>query len=349
LQNRHGRPLGICLFIEAENSIIAKPSLQLVSIAKELDRRLMKGVNALIIGEGTDEIAAELINYGVDIVWAIEDAQVRPYMEDTLVELVTLALRKIEPEIFLGGATILGRSLFPRIAVRLETGLTADCMELELDPDNNLIQIRPASGDSLVAKIITPARRPQMATVRPGIFSLPLKGNYQGKVIQLPNEDIAGSKLNLVDSQENDIRLDCLEEAKIIVAAGRGFLAPGNLELGRRFAACLGGAFGVTRAIVDEGWIDYPYQIGLSGKIVAPKLYIACGISGAVQHRVGIRNSQTVIAINNDPQAGIFDIADYGIVGDLFQVIPAIMEGLTHYGNDPEQTFLKELKKGRMP
>jgi electron transfer flavoprotein alpha subunit len=349
LKNRHDYPLGICLFIEAENGKIIKSSLELVSIAEKLNGRLKSGVNAIFVGEGTSEIASELITYGVDIIWTVEDSNVQPYMEDMLIDIVTLALRKIKPEIFLGSATTLGRSIFPGIAVRLATGLTADCTGLELDPDNNLIQIRPASGGSLMAKIITPEHRPQMATVRPGTFSLPLKNDHKGKVIQLSNDRIAGSKIKNGGSQTNDIWLDCLEEAEIIVAAGRGFLASDNLELGRKFAACLGGAFGVSRAIVDEGWIDYPYQIGLSGKSVAPKLYIACGISGAIQHQVGIKNSQIVIAINNDPEASIFDIADYGIVGDLFQVIPAIMEELSHCRIEPAKVFLKELEEGRRP
>lgn len=323
-----GKYSKIGLFIEAWQGEPAPSSLELISIAQILNAKLAGEIEALVVGENTEAVARQLILYGVDRVWKMECTGIAPYMEDVFAERLALLVEAAQPDILLGSATPLGRSVFPRVAVKLGTGLTADCTELELDNQQKLVQIRPAMGGNTLARIITPAHYPQMATVRPGVYPLPNPKDYQGEVIPFDGPAKLLSGLALLDEVRYHQGEAANLEAEIVIAAGRGVKTPQNLERIQQFAFGVGAGFGVTRALVDEGWIDYRYQIGLTGKTVAPKVYIACGISGAVQHQIGIRNSGTIVAINQDPQAMIFDYADYGVVGDLFEVLPAVMERL---------------------
>lgn len=330
VSNGHIINPGICIFIEVSDGKLQNSSLELLSISKKLNITLNSGIEAILVGSNIKNLAAQVLAYGADKVWVIDNPEAISYQEDVIIRLLTLALKKIKPAIFLGSATVLGRSVFPRIAVKLETGLTADCTELDIDEKTNkLVQVRPAFGGNLMAKILTPHYRPQMATIRPGVFELPeIENTNTGEIEFLKDISAPGSDFELISDERQITNAVNLSDAEIIVSAGLGIQHPKNLELIRQFAGFLGGAFGVTRGVVEAGWIDSTYQIGLTGKTVRPKIYIACGISGAIQHQVGIRNSDTIIAINNDPNAMIFDIADYGIVHDLFEVIPAIVEDL---------------------
>jgi electron transfer flavoprotein alpha subunit len=315
----------IGLFIEVQDGKPLASSLELISIAQQLKEKLAGRIEAFVIGENTDEVAHTLISYGTDKVWKFEATAIAAYMEDVLAEIVAKAIELTKPELLLGSATNLGRSLFPRIAVKLRTGLTADCTELDIDSQKNLVQVRPAMSGSTMARIITPAHRPQMATIRPGVYPQPDKiAGHGGEIALLPALSRRESKIELLYEMKHSEAHLVNFNTDIVVAAGRGIQEARNLQLVRQFASLLGGSFGVTRALVDASWVDYQYQIGLTGKTVSPKVYIACGISGAIQHRVGIQNSATIIAINKDPKAMIFNFADYGIVGDLCEVLLAI-------------------------
>ena len=231
-----------------------------------------------------------------------------------------------KPYIVLGGATSVGRSFIPKVAIRQNTGLTADCTQLDIDPDTKLLrQTRPAFGGNLMATIACPERRPQMATVRHKIMQ---KAAYReqasGRIIAKSITEPLKLRTNLVKFVEELADTVNIAEADIIVAGGRGLGKAQNFKLVEDLAKVLNGAIGATRAVVDAGWIPYSHQVGQTGKTVCPKLYIACGISGAIQHTIGMQSSGTIVAINKDPQAPIFQIADYGLVGDLFEIMPAL-------------------------
>jgi len=246
-------------------------------------------------------------------------------------------VRQEHPEIILVGATTLGRDFAPRVATRLQTGLTADCTDLEIDRENrNLIQTRPALGGNIMARIISPYHRPQMATVRPKVMKKALPTNSKNpevmKVEPRLNEDDDLVKILNVVREEKEV-VD-LQEAEIIVSGGRGLGKVENFSLIRKLAELLGGAVGASRAVVDAGWIPSYHQVGQTGKTVQPKLYIACGISGAIQHQAGMRASEIIIAINKDPEAPIFDIATIGVVEDLHRFLPLLIEKLDSQKKD---------------
>jgi electron transfer flavoprotein alpha subunit len=235
-------------------------------------------------------------------------------------------IRKHKPEIVLAGATTVGRSFLSRVAVEIGTGLTADCTGLDIRPEDRLLmQTRPAFGGNIMATILTPRHRPQMATVRHKVMKEATRGPRGGKLIKLKApEDLARQRTTFVEFIREATETVNITEADIIVSGGRGLGGPENFKLVEDLAKALGGAVGSSRAAVDAGWIPYSHQVGQTGKTVQPKLYIACGISGAVQHQVGMRSSDCIIAINKDPNAPIFDIATYGVVGDLKEVLPAL-------------------------
>jgi electron transfer flavoprotein alpha subunit len=342
IQNNRYPKIG--LFIEADYGKPVASSLELISVARRLKEKSTGKIETLVIGADSEAIARTLLSYGVDKVWRLESGAIAPYMEDVFAEIIVKAVGLIKPEIFLGSATNLGRALFPRAAVKLRTGLTADCIGLDIDSQGNLVQIRPALGGSAMARIITPVHRPQMATIRPGVYPQPEKiANHDGAIALIPDLPKLKSQIELLDEIRRPEVRPLNLNAEIVVSAGRGIQKPQNLELVRQFASLLGGDFGVTRALVDACWIDYRYQIGLTGKAIAPKVYIACGISGAVQHRVGIGNSATIIAINKDPQAPIFKYANYGIVGDLFEVLPAISAKLKAKSSNKKTRWLGDV------
>jgi electron transfer flavoprotein alpha subunit len=286
-----------------------------------------------IVGEGITELAKEAISRGADVVYLIDSPQYKDFIEERIATALEFAVRKFKPEIFLTGATVVGRSLIPRLAIKLETGLTADCTALDIDPETgNLLQTRPAFGGNIMATILCPEHRPQMATVRHKVFKEALPdSSRKGEIIEIDANEIAiGEFAKIIIERIDDSSGEELSvaDADIIISGGRGIGGQDGFGLLYELAKTLGGAVGASRAAVDAGWIPYRNQVGQTGKTVAPKLYIACGISGAVQHKVGMQTSDFIVAINKDKSAPIFDIADIGIVGDVFEVLPPLIRAL---------------------
>ena len=327
----------VWVFAEVDGDAVAEVSLELVSKARELARALDGGVGALLLGESVEPLARSLIEHGCDEVHLADDPQLAHYFTLPYAHVIVELIRSGEPEIVLFGATSTGRDLAPRVASELRVGLTADCTDLRIgdhtDPvskttyENLLYQIRPAFGGNIIATIVNPETRPQMATVREGVMkeSVPEPGR-SGQVkrheVKLPPEITV---VELLDHYRAEKEVD-LKGAHIIVAGGVGVGSKENFEFVFRLAHTLGGVVGASRAAVDAGFISKAHQVGQTGTTVRPKLYIACGISGAIQHRAGMQESGKIIAINKDPHAPIFEIAHYGIVGDLNEVIPAMIE-----------------------
>ena len=322
---------GIAVYVEHRHGKMASVVPEIINAAYKLKESLDRPVSAVLVGSKVDDIAKEVLEYGVDAVWVVDDPSIGEYNEDVQAELVAKILDDKKPEIFLGGGTIIGRSLLPRVAVKLGTGLTADCTELEIDEDTKLLkQTRPAFGGNIMATILTQNHRPQMATVRHKVMeeAQKIEGEPAGTIekIDLPVPKPFIEVLDFVEEKSEGVNL---AEADIIVSAGRGIKDPKNIALIERLAKAVGGAVGASRAVVDAGWVPYSHQVGQTGKTVNPVVYIACGISGAIQHLAGMKSSDVIIAINSDPNAPIFDVADYGIVGDLFEVIPEMIKQIS--------------------
>ncbi|MCY6371446.1 FAD-binding protein [Clostridium ganghwense] len=318
---------GVWVFAEQKNGNIEKVVLELLGEARKLASDLKTDVSAVLLGENLDEAEKELIAYGADYVYSIDDASLSKYNDESYSDILSELINNYNPDIFLFGATSYGRSLAPRIASRLNTGLTADCTILEIDSEKKiLLQTRPAFGGNLMATIVCPNHRPQMATVRPKVMKA-MEPDYsrKGEVIK-PSVNIpCCTRVKILDVctfPSEDLNL---EEAEIIVAAGRGIGDSKNMKLIEELAEVLHAKIGASRAVVDEGWIDYSHQVGQTGKTVSPKFYFACGISGAIQHTAGISSSDVIIAINKDPDAPIFKIANFGIVGDIEKILPILI------------------------
>ena len=245
-------------------------------------------------------------------------------------ELVTAIIQEKKPEIFIGGGTVIGRSLLPRVAAKLKTGLTADCTELTIDPAQNLLkQTRPAIGGNIMATIYTENHRPQMATMRHKVMKPAEKVPApKGRIVDLGHFPVPKPQIEVLEFVEEKEETVNLADADIIVSGGRGIRDPKNFELIGKLAKALGGAVGASRAAVDAGWIPYSHQVGQTGKTVNPTIYFACGISGQIQHLAGMKSSDLIVAINSDPSAPIFGVAHFGIVGDLFEAIPEIIKQL---------------------
>ncbi|SHK18535.1 electron transfer flavoprotein subunit alpha/FixB family protein [Paramaledivibacter caminithermalis] len=316
---------GVLVYAEHNKGIIHKVSYELLGKGRELAEKLGAPLYAIILGPKDIDIK-ELIYRGADKVFYIED-DVFNKPEEMLYKInLVEAIKDIKPEICLIGATTFGRSLAPRVASALGTGLTADCTELEIDDSDKLIQIRPAFSDNILAHIHT-VTYPQMATIRyKEFFEAKRDINREGEIVK--KQGII-PETRLVEILE-EIKGDGIDitEAEVVVAGGRGIKTPEDLKLLKELADLLGGMIGASRDLVDQGYISSDYQVGYSGHRVKPKLYIACGISGAPQHLAGMRDSELIIAINTDPSAPIFNIADYGIVGDLYEVVPMFIEKL---------------------
>ena len=283
---------------------------------------------AVLVGKNAAEAAKEAIAYGADKAIVVEGPQYEDYNTEAYAYAVYQLIQKHKPEVVLIGATNNGRDLGPRLACRLKTGLTADCTGISIDEESGKVAwTRPAFGGNLMARILCPNTFPQMGTVRPGVFEKPAAdasrtGEILKEEIAVPEEEINCRLIEHIASELKD-KVD-LENAKIIVSGGRGMGNGENFAVLKELADALGGEVGASRAAVDSGWIPYDHQVGQTGKTVAPRIYIACGISGAIHHRAGISGADCVVAINNDPNAPIFTVADYGIVGDLFEVVPAL-------------------------
>jgi electron transfer flavoprotein alpha subunit len=321
------------VFVETkEDGSAANVGLELCGRGREIADAIDEKVYAVIIGENVDKAAEEVKEYGVDGIIRVEGEVYKDYNTDVYTNAVCTLVEKYHPNIIFVGATNLGRDLGPRISSRLKTGLTADCTGLSIDVETkNMEWTRPAFGGNLMAMILCPDNRPQMGTVRPGVFKkekIGAKDNVEEikENIEFPEENIRTRIVEVLpDEDGNDVDLP---SAEYIVSGGRGLQDPANFKLIEDLAKALDAEVGSSRAAVDAGWISHSHQVGQSGKTVGPKIYVAVGISGAIQHLAGITSSDIIIAINKDPDAPIFAAADYGIVGDLFEVVPALTKAI---------------------
>ena len=343
----------IWVFAEQRQGKIMGVALELIGeatkLAKDIDDETK--VAAVLVGNNIDHLAKECFEYGADMVYMLQDPLLENFTTDAYAKVMTEAMEEYKPDIVLYGATHIGRDLAPRIAARAHTGLTADCTHLDVSvakyiefakanttldtstldpnsPDKGLKMTRPAFGGNLMATIISPRTRPQMATVRPGVMSKNERvegrtGEIVNVAVKLEAADVRTKVLEIVKEAKQMVSLT---DADIICSGGRGLGGPEGFELIKAFADKVGGVVGSSRACVDNGWIDHAHQVGQTGTTVKPQIYFACGISGAIQHLAGMQNSDIIVAINKDPDAPIFEVADYGIVGDLYKVIPQIME-----------------------
>jgi electron transfer flavoprotein alpha subunit len=318
---------GIWVFIEQKNGKVQSVAYELLGKAQELAKKLNCQVSGVLIGYNMDDQLDELIWQGADNIYLVESPELANFQDEPYTNILVKLVQKYKPEILLCGATAIGRSLVSRVAVNIKAGLTADCTGLDIDPDKKiLLQTRPAFGGNIMATIISPNYRPQMATVRHKVMQ-PMEPDKRrkGKIIKESFEtNIYASRTKLIDIVEEIESLVNIAEADIIVSGGRGMSGPENFKILEELAHVIGAAVGASRAAVDAGWMPYSHQVGQTGRTVAPKIYIACGISGQIQHLVGMQSSKIIVAINKDPDAPIFKVATYGIIGDLFQIIPAL-------------------------
>ncbi|HEY49637.1 MAG TPA: 4Fe-4S binding protein [Dehalococcoidia bacterium] len=321
---------GVWVFAEQRSSKLKSVSYELLSEGRKLADKLVSELCAVCLGHNV-EGAEGLVAHGADKVYLVDDPALADHQEDYYTGALVDLVRKHKPEILLAGATAMGRSFIPRVASIIYTGLTADCTGLDIDPESKLLlQTRPTFGGNVMATITCQAKRPQMATVRPHVFkrSEPDNGR-KGEVIKVDfHKEVVTSRTRLLEFVEDLSERVKLDDAEIIVSGGRGLGKPENFQIIKELAEALGAAMGSSRPPVDDGWISYPHQVGQTGKTVCPKLYVACGISGAVQHLAGMQTSEVIVAINEDPNAPIFEVATYGIVGDLFEVVPMLTDRL---------------------
>ena len=341
---------GVAIFAQQVDNKLSSIAFELIGKAHELAADLGTDVTAVVLGKGIANLADELGEYGADKVVVIDDPALETYRTEPYAQALTAYINEYKPEIVIYGATHIGRDLAPRVAARLNTGLTADCTHLDvkmdkyiafanerttldtskLDPnstDTGLKMTRPAFGGNLMATIICPKNRPQMATVRPGVMQkLEPEVGKTGEIVKvdakLTDDDIRTKIVEIVRETKEVVSLT---DADIICSGGRGLGSADGFKLIQQFADKVGGVVGASRAAVDSGWIDHSHQVGQTGTTVKPKIYFACGISGAIQHLAGMQNSDIIVAINKDPDAPIFEVADFGIVGDLYKVVPEII------------------------
>lgn len=322
---------GVWVFAEQREGNLLNIAIELLGEGRKIADKLGVELSAVLLGNNVDSLADKLIKYGADKVIYADHELLDTYTTDAYTKVICELINERKPEIMLIGATNIGRDLGPRISARIHTGLTADCTRLDVDLENRrLMQTRPAFGGNLMATIITPNHRPQMATVRPGVmekapYDETRKGTVEKLTPQLTKADIKARVLETVKGGKPVVKL---EEAKIIVSGGRGLGDPEGFKLIEQLAEKLGAVVGASRATVDAGWIDHAHQVGQTGKTVRPDLYIACGISGAIQHLAGMKESKCIVAINKDKNAPIFQVADYGIVGDLYEILPELISAL---------------------
>ncbi|MDR1835905.1 MAG: electron transfer flavoprotein subunit alpha/FixB family protein [Fusobacteriaceae bacterium] len=314
---------------EQRDGVISPITVELLGEGRKLADALGKKLVAVIAGADLDEKVKELQHYGADSIIYVKDKLLAKFSTEGYALSVARVIREKKPEIVLFGATSLGRDIAPRVAAKIGTGLTADCTKLAIDPeDKKFLQTRPAFGGNLMATIICPKNRPQMATVRPGVMEKAPYNEKAGGQLEIYDPGLTEKDIRakLIDTKSAGKKLVNLTGAKIIVSGGRGLKKPENFKLIEELAEALGGEVGASRAAVDSGWIDQSHQVGQTGTTVRPNVYIACGISGAIQHLAGMSESKYIVAINKDPGAPIFKVCDYGIVGDLNEIVPAITE-----------------------
>jgi electron transfer flavoprotein alpha subunit len=326
-----GSYAGIMVFAEYRHGKIAPVSYELLGIGRKLADKRGVPLSVVLPGGTVTAFADGLIAAGADIVLLAEHPMLEHFREDLYAGILEQVIRERKPEVVLAGATAIGRSVIPYVATSIDAGLTADCTRLEIrEEDGMLLQTRPAFGGNIMATIECPHTRPQMATVRPKVMA-PSKPDplRKGEVIHVQlASNILHTQIEVLETVINNEDQVNIQEVETLVAGGRGLDSAKGFALIRELASELNGAVAASRAAVDSGWIPYPHQVGQTGKTVSPKLYIACGISGAVQHAVGMQSAEIVVAINRDKNAPIFDIATYGVVGDLYEVVPQLIKRL---------------------
>ncbi len=324
---------GIWVFAEQHHGKVQEVAYELLATGRRLARDRGCELAAVVLGHQISDSAQHLIAGGADKVYLVDQPELAEYESNVYTDALNQLIAKYKPEVILAGATAVGRAFFAKVAVRSRTGLTADCTALSIDKESHLLhQTRPAFGGNIMATIMTPHHRPQMATVRPKVFKMITPDPKRTGETFLEALKLVAANTRIVKSERNASCVN-IAEAEIIVAGGRGLKKAENLQQLQRLADLLGGVVGVSRACVDAGWISPAHQVGQTGKTVCPKVYLAFGISGAIQHLEGMRASDTIIAVNNDPNAPIFGIADLGIVGDLFEILPLMISELEAKSN----------------
>lgn len=321
---------GVWVFAEQRDGELQKVSLELLGKGREMADKLNTELVAVLLGYNTDEIAKELLAYGADKVIVADDQLLSHFSTDAYAKVICELSNERKPEVIFIGATFIGRDLGPRIAARLTTGLTADCTALDIDSENgNLLATRPAFGGNLMATIVCADHRPQMATVRPGVFSKLEKDAAKEDATKIEKINVNLTADDIRTKVQEVVKLakevEDIAEANIIVAGGRGVGSKENVAKLQELAEVLGGTVAASRAAIEKEWIDKEVQVGQTGKTVRPQLYIACGISGAIQHLAGMQDSDYIIAINKDENAPIMQVADLAIVGDLNKVVPELI------------------------
>jgi len=322
---------GVWVFAEQKKGKIQSVTYELLGAGRRLAEQRGVELSAILIGNDLEKEADELFGRGADKVYLVESDRLADFLDEPYSRIISRLIREYKPEIVLTGATAIGRSLIPRVAAEIKTGLTADCTELAIDEERGLLlQTRPAFGGNIMATIICEDYRPQMATVRHKVMKeAVVEPDRSGEVIRIEvSDDELISRTRFLESVDELEYAVNIAEADIIVSGGRGMKGPENYAILQELAGLLDGAVGASRAAVDADWIPYSHQVGQTGKTVQPKVYIACGISGAIQHLVGMQSSEIIIAINKDPEAPIFSVATYGMVGDLFEIVPALIKRL---------------------
>ena len=318
---------GVLVVAEQKRGVVQSVSYELLGVGRRLAEDTGGALSAVLIGKDLASQAKKLIAYGADKVFLVQSDRLEFFNDEAYSAVLCRVIREQKPEIVIAGATCIGRALIPRVAVELKTGLTADCTGLEIQQESgHLAQSRPAFGGNIMATILCNKHRPQMATVRHKVMkALPPDEGRTGEIIQVqPREEDLASRSTVLRSVEEALETINIAEADIIVSGGRGMRGAENFSILSDLAKALGGAVGASRSAVDAGWAPYAYQVGQTGKTVQPKLYVACGISGAIQHLVGMQSSDVIVAINKDPEAPIFKVATYGLVGDLFEIVPRL-------------------------
>lgn len=327
---------GVWVFGEQKNGVVQSVVFELLGEGRKLADKLGVELACVLIGDQMQQKAEELFWRGADKVYLVEDARLKNYQDEPYTNIIVELIKEFKPEIVLYGATSIGRSLASRIAVKVYTGLTADCTKLDIDKEKRLLQTRPAFGGNIMATILCTNYRPQMATVRHKVMKeASVDKSRKGQIIKKSYPDsVYASRTKLIDIVEEISETVNLTEANIIISGGRGLGKAEGFKMIEELAKVLGGAVGASRSAVDAEWIPYSHQVGQTGKTVCPKVYFACGISGQIQHLAGMSSSDIIIAINKDLSAPIFSVATYGIVGDVYEVIPALTK-----------TFKEVLKK----
>jgi electron transfer flavoprotein alpha subunit len=322
---------GVWVVAEQNKSAIQSVTYELLGKGRELAEKLGVELCAVLLGENIESKSNELFHRGAEKVYLVDSPELRHYQNEPYANILIELINEYKPEIVLCGATSTGRSLISRVAVKIDAGLTADCTGLDIDQEKGLLlQTRPAFGGNIMATIICPNHRPQMATVRHKVMKeAEVDVSRTGHIIKkIYSDKLLSSRTKILDIVEEEGQKINLSEADLIISGGRGLGKPESFALLHELADVIGGAVGASRAAVDSDWISYSHQVGQTGKTVCPKIYIACGISGQIQHLAGMSSSDIIIAINKDPDAPIFKVANYGIVGDLFEIIPALTKKL---------------------